>query len=94
MGYQIYLSNNLPSGEISALAPSTIGGPTAVSTTGHAMYFGRKGCIDLIMQKAPTFEIRPCENKIGSNLITWTVYGAGVAYKNRGRARNVTVLNA
>jgi len=96
MGYQVYLSNNLPSGAISALAPSTIGGPTAAASTvtGHAMYFGRKGMIDLVMQKAPTMEIRKPSNKIGINLVTWTVYGAGVTYKNRGRARNVAVISA
>ena len=96
MGYQVYISNNLPSSQISALAPSTIGGPSAAgsATTGHAMYFGRKGCIDLILQRAPAMELRQPSNKIGTNLITWTIYGAGVTTKNRGRARNVAVKNA
>jgi len=94
MGYEIYISNNLPSGDISALAPSTIGGPTAVSgVTGHACYFGRKGQIDLILQKAPSMELRKPDSKIGVNMITWTLYGAGVTLKNRGRARNVTLKN-
>ena len=94
MGYEIYLSNNLPSGDISTLAPSTIGGPTGVSgITGHACYFGRKGMIDLVIQKAPSVELRKPSNKIGVNLITWTLYGAGTTYKNRGRARNVSIAN-
>lgn len=92
MGFQVYISNNLPTGKASALAPSTIGGPSAVATTGTAHYFGRKGCIDLILQKAPVLDIRPCSTKIGSNFITWTVYGAGVTQNNRKRARNVTIL--
>ncbi len=96
MGYQVYMSNNLPSGAVSAIAVCAQGGPSAAASTvtGHAMYFGRKGCIDLILQRAPTLEIRPCENKIGSNFITWTVYGAGITTKNRGRARNVTIVSA
>jgi hypothetical protein len=95
MGWQVYISNNLPSGAISAMTPSTLGGPSAAASTvtGHAMYFGRKGCIDLIMQRAPALEIRPCENKIGSNFITWTVYGAGITTRNRGRAFNVSVVS-
>ncbi len=95
MGYQIYLSNNLPSGAISALAPSTIGGPTAAASTvsGYANYFGRKDQIDLIVQKAPVMELRKPSNKIGVNLITWTLYGAGTTTKNRGRARNVAIVS-
>ena len=94
MGYEIYIYNNLPTGAISALAPSTIGGPTAAASTvtGTACYFGRKGMIDLIVQKAPSMEMRKPSNKIGTNLVTWTLYGAGVTYKNRGRARNVALV--
>lgn len=93
MGFQVYVSNNLPTGECSALSISTLGGPTAAgsATTGTAHYFGKKGAIDLVLQRAPAMEIRKCSTKIGSNFITWTVYGAGVAEKNRGRARNVTI---
>jgi hypothetical protein len=94
MGYEIYISNNLPSGDISALAPSTVGGPTAVSgVSGYACYFGRKGQIDLVIQKAPTVELRKPSNKIGINLITWTLYGAGVTTKARKRARNVAIVH-
>lgn len=93
MGFQVYVSNNLPTGECSTLSISTLGGPTAAgsATTGTAHYFGRKGSIDLILQRAPALEIRQPSDKIGSNFITWTVYGGGIALKNRGRARNVTI---
>ena len=93
MGYEVYISNNLPTGECSALSISTLGGPTAAgsATTGVSCYFGKKGAIDLILQKAPALEIRKPSNKLGANFITWTVYGAGVTLRNRGRARNVTV---
>lgn len=94
MGFQVYVSNNLPSGVISALAPSGMGGPTAAgsATSGYANFFGRKGSIDLVLQRAPALEIRKPSNKIGYNFITWTVYGAGITRKNRGRARNVSII--
>lgn len=93
MGFQVYVSNNLPTGECSTLSISTLGGPTGAgsATTGTAHYFGKKGAIDLILQRAPAVEIRKPSNKIGYNYICWTVYGAGVTLKNRGRARNVTI---
>ena len=93
MGFDVYISNNLPTGECSAIATTALGGPSAAgsATTGVACYFGRKGMIDLVLQRAPSMEIRPCSTKIGSNFITWTVYGAGVTQNNRKRARNVTV---
>lgn len=93
MGFQVYVSNNLPTGECSALSISTLGGPTAAgsATTGTAHYFGKRGAIDLILQRAPSMEIIRSEKKIGWIHRTWTVYGGGVALKNRGRARNVTI---
>lgn len=88
MGFQIYISNNLPSGKVSALSP-TLSVAAVSATTGRSLYFGRKGQIDLGLLKSPAMEIRKCEDKIGSNFITWTVYGAGVVNKNTGRALNV-----
>lgn len=88
MGFQIYISNNLPSGKVSTLNPNL--SVAAVSaTTGRSLYFGRKGQIDLGLLRAPAMEIRKCEDKIGSNFITWTVYGATVVTKNAGRGLNV-----
>ncbi len=93
MGFQVYISNNLPTGIISTMVVSTNGGPTAAgsATTGTAHYFGRKGSIDLILQRAPALEIRKPSHKIGSMFITWTVYGAGIVQNNRGRARNTCI---
>lgn len=88
MGFQVYISNNLPSGKVSALNPNL--SVAAVSaTTGRSLYFGRKGQIDLGLLRAPAMEIRKCEDKIGSNFITWTVYGAGIVSKNAQRGLNV-----
>jgi hypothetical protein len=94
MGFQVYVSNNLPSGVISATAPSTIGGPSAAgsATSGYSHYFGRKGAIDLILQRAPAVEIRQPSDKIGVVWRAWTVYGAGIVEKNRGRAFGVPIV--
>lgn len=87
-GFDVYVSNNLPSGSVSTLNPSM--SVAAVSaTTGRSLYFGRKKMIDLALLRAPQMEIRPCEDKIGSNFITWTVYGATVVTKNALRGLNV-----
>jgi hypothetical protein len=90
MGFQIYISNNLPSGTCSTLSPTISGG--AVSATNcRALYFGRKGMIDLVMQKAPTLEIRKLPDRLGANFITWTVFGDFVMTKNRSRGLNVAM---
>ena len=102
MGFQIYLSNNLPSGNLSAIAPAAgngvIGGPSGAnasgSTVGRANYIGRKGMIDVVLQKAPTLEIRRKDDMIGSNFITWTVYGSTVTTKNRNRGINLSMPTA
>lgn len=88
MGFQVYISNNLPSGKVSALSP-TLSVAAVSATTGRSLYFGRKGQIDLGLLRAPAMEIRKCEDKIGTNFITWTVYGATVVTKAALRGLNV-----
>lgn len=90
MGFQVYISNNLPSGSASTQS-LTISGAAVSATTTKSMYFGRKGTIDVVMLKEPSMEIRKKDDMIGSNFITWTVYGATVATKNRSRGLNVAV---
>ena len=90
MGFQVYISNNLPSGKASAISP-TISGGAVSATTCKSIYFGRKGMIDVVMQSAPALEIRQKDDMIGSNFITWTVYGSTVTTKNRSRGLNVAV---
>jgi hypothetical protein len=95
MGFQVYVSNNLPTGKMTALAPGA-GGVTATglsATTGKSIYFGKKGTIDVAMLRQPALEIRKKDDMIGSNFITWTVYGSSVFTKNRSRGINV-VLHA
>lgn len=102
MGFQIYISNNLPSGNLSAIAPAAgngviggLSGANASGTTpGRASYIGRKGMIDLVLMKAPALEIRKKDDMIGSNFITWTVYGSGLTTKNRNRGINLSMPTA
>lgn len=51
-------------------------------------YIGKNKCIDLIMQKAPTMEIKEEPKKLGRNFIAWTVWGDGVLTKNKDRFIN------
>ena len=93
MGFQVYISNNLPSGKMTAIAPGA-GGVTATglsATTGKSIFFGKKGTIDVVMLKEPSLEIRKKDDMIGSNFITWTVYGSSVFTKNRSRGINMPI---
>ena len=93
MGFQVYISNNLPSGKMTAIAPGA-GGVTATglsATTGKSIYFGKKGTIDVAMLRQPALEIRKKDDMIGANYITWTVYGSTVLSKNRARGINVPI---
>jgi hypothetical protein len=92
MGFQVYISNNLPSGACSTIAV-TLSTAATSATTCKSIYFGRKGTIDVVMMKAPALEIRKKDDMIGSNFITWTVYGSAVFTKNRSRGINVAVQN-
>jgi len=93
LGFQVYVSNNLPSGKMTAIAPGA-GGVTAAglsATTGKSIYFGKKGTIDVAMLRMPVLEIRKKDDMIGSNFITWTVYGSSVFTKNRSRGINMPI---
>jgi len=47
---------------------------TSAKQIEHQM-FGKKGAIDIVVQKKPTITIRKVSDKIGSNVIPWTMYG-------------------
>ena len=96
MGYKVYVSNNLPSGKCSAIGPGA-GGTTASAisaTSCKAIYFGRAKMIDVAMQRAPTFQINKCEDKLGYNYITSVVWGATVTTRNRSRGINAPVQSS
>jgi hypothetical protein len=102
MGFQIYISNNLPSGNLSAIAPAAgngiiggLSGANASGTTpGRANYIGRKNTIDVVLQRAPALEIRMKDDMLGANFITWTVFGSTVTTKNRQRGMNLSMPTA
>lgn len=107
MGFQVYITNNLPTGNLSAISPAAgstvsiaagLGGPSggnaSGTTPGRAIYMGRKGMIDLIMMKAPALEIRQKDDMIGANYITWTVYGTGLVLNNAKRGINLSMPTA
>lgn len=37
--------------------------------------FGKRGCIDLVIQKRPNVEIKEVPDKLGKNILPWTLYG-------------------
>lgn len=102
MGFQIYISNNLPSGNASAISPAAgaggIGGLSGANASGttpcRANYIGRKGMIDVALLRAPALEIRKKDDMIGSNFITWTVYGSTVTTNNAKRGINLSMPTA
>lgn len=90
LGFQVYISKNLPSGSVSVIAPQVSGAANS-ATTAKSHYFGRKGMVDFVMQKAPSLEIRPKDDMLGTMFMTWTVYGSTVTTNNRSRGLNVPV---
>jgi hypothetical protein len=88
LGFDVYVSNNLPSGKCSTVSP-TLSVAAVSATNCRSLYFGKKNQIDLAILKSPALEIRKCEDKIGSNFITWTVFGATVVTKAALRGLNV-----
>jgi len=102
MGFQVYISNNLPSGNLSAIAPAAgngiiggLSGANASGTTpGRATYFGRKNTIDFAWQKTPAMEIKEKDDMLGANFVFWTVYGSTVVTKNKERGINLSMPTA
>ena len=92
MGFGVYISNNLPSGKCSTIS-LTLSTAANSATSCKSIYFGRKGMIDVVMQRRPALEIRKKDDMLGANFITWTVYGSAVFTRNRSRGLNVGVQN-
>ena len=92
MGFHIYVSNNLPSGNPTA---STTVSATVSTETGAAveLYFGKQGAIDLVLQKAPSMEIKDRSGFLGKNFVTSTIWGQKVFNKNASRFLCVIARN-
>lgn len=92
LGFEVYESNNLPSGKCSAVAP-TISGGAVSATTCKSIYFGRKGMINLWLNPPKLMVTQPSD-KIGKQYITYATYGSGVATNDRSRGLNVAVQSS
>lgn len=97
MGFDVFISRNLPSGSCSTIAVPTAtfegstvnwGGlsGTAVSATDcRNIYFGQEKTMDLVMLAAPTVRVQPVSDMLGHNVQVYTLYGAALMEKNRKR---------
>lgn len=92
LGFEVYESNNLPSGKCSAIAP-TISGGAVSATTCKSIYFGRKGMMRLWLNPPQLFVTQPSD-KIGKNYITYATYGSGIPTNDRSRGLNVAVQSS
>lgn len=82
MGYQIYVSNNLPTyGEASGTRGDGFTGIANVVD----VYMGRKGMIDVVLQAAPKIEIKDSPLRVGKNVIIWSLWGDKVYTRNKDR---------
>jgi len=81
MGFQIYVSNNLPSYAEPSGVHTTFTGIAGVTD----LYFGRKGMIDVVLQQAPKVEIKDSPLRIGKNVIVWSLWGDTVYTRNKSR---------
>lgn len=87
MGYQIYISNNLPTyGEPSGSKSGFTGIANVVD-----VYMGRKGMIDVVLQAAPKVEIKDSPLRIGKNVIVWSLWGDTVYTRNKSRFLDAVV---
>jgi hypothetical protein len=81
MGFQIYVSNNLPAYSEASGKHTGFTGIAGVVD----MYFGRKGMIDVVMQQSPKVEIKDSPLRIGKNVIIWSLWGDTVYTRNKSR---------
>ena len=56
----------------------------------HAL-FGIKGAIEVVIQKAPNVEIKDVPDKIGKNIVPWTLYGLKTFTEGKARLVDVKV---
>ena len=91
MGFQVYVSNNLVT-ETTMSASATRG--LSSSGTGQDMYFGRRGCIELVIQQDLKTYFKEVSDKAGKNIITTVLFGTGNTTKNDTRFLDAMVWYA
>ena len=80
-GFSIYVSNNLTN--------ASYGGKAC----DHHL-FGKKGSIDVVVQKAPSMQIKDVPTKLGKNFVASLVYGLKTFNKNSSRFLDVPIRTA
>lgn len=55
------------------------------------LLFGKKGAIDLVIQKRPNVEIKEVPDKLGKNVLPWTLYGLKTFLEGRRELVDVRV---
>ncbi len=85
MGFQIYVSNNLPTTAATGYGPSGWHVPLTGIADVFDVYFGRKGMIDVVLQQAPKVEIKDSPLRVGKNVIIWSLWGDTVYTRNKSR---------
>ena len=71
LGFNIYVSNNLATAN--------------VTSSQSSLYIGKTGAIDLIMQSPPKMVIKDVDNQLGRNFLPYTVFGTGLTTENAKR---------
>jgi len=95
MGFKVYVSNNVPTGsDVSAVAAfNKANGYTAeVVKDYETAYFGKKGAISVILQKAPSIQITKVPDMHGYYISAYTVYGSTTFTKNADRFLSVGIV--
>ena len=79
MGFGIYVSNNL----VTSTLPSAVGA-RGIGASGNMidMYFGKRGCIELIIQQDLQTYFKDVSDKAGKNILTTVLFGTGNTTKN------------
>jgi len=91
MGFGIYVTNNL----VTSTLPSAVA-VRGISTSGSMidMYFGKRGCIELVIQADLKTYFRDVSDKAGKNIITTVLFGTGNTTKNDLRFLDAQVYYA
>jgi len=95
MGFKTYVSNNVPTGSSltgNANFTGADGCSAQIDANFELTYFGKRGAIDLAIQKSPTIHIDKVSDKHGYNISAYAVYGSTVFTKNQDRFLTVATV--
>lgn len=90
MGFNLYTSNNLPTGTSPSADVSILS--AQIDANYQLQYIGRSKMIDLVLQKSPAIQITKVPDKHGYYISAYSVYGDKVFTKNATRFLDVPVV--